>query len=87
MKRKTTYSKAPKEVANALAASVRVEDFLPRPENLIPKEESVKVTLSLGKESVDCFKRAARENHVPYQTMIRRVVDLYAHHYMGGRTG
>ncbi|HLP40915.1 MAG TPA: toxin-antitoxin system antitoxin subunit [Fibrobacteria bacterium] len=45
------------------------------------------MTLSLGKESVDCFKRAARENHVPYQTMIRRVVDLYAHHYMGGRTG
>lgn len=38
----------------------------------------MKVALSLGKESVAFFKRVARENKVPYRTMIRKVVDLYA---------
>jgi hypothetical protein len=35
-----------------------VEDFLPAPEALVPREENVKVTLS--RRSVDFFKRAAK---------------------------
>ena len=82
MRKKTSYAKAPKDIAEAIAASERVEDFLPRPDKLVLKEEAVKVTLSLGKDSVSFFKKKARENHVPYQNMIKRVVDLYARHYM-----
>ena len=55
-----------------------VEDFLPSPEALVPREENVKVTLSLSRRSVDFFKRAAKTRRVPYQRMIRALVDAYA---------
>ena len=82
MKAKTKYAEAPKEIGDAIAASKVIKDFLPSPDKLILKEESVKVTLSLGKESVRFFKKKAKENHVPYQNMIKKVVDMYAKHYM-----
>ena len=55
-----------------------VEDFLPSPDALVPREENVKVTLSLSRRSVDFFKRAAKQRRVPYQRMIRALVDAYA---------
>ena len=55
-----------------------VEDFLPSPDALVPREENVKVTLSLSRRSVDFFKRAAKQRRVPYQRMIRSLVDMYA---------
>ena len=55
-----------------------IEDFLPPPEALAFKEESVKVTLSLSKKSVDFFKRESHKHHTPYQKMIRRLLDHYA---------
>lgn len=62
-----------------------VEDFLPAPEALVPREDNVKVTLSLSRRSVDFFKRAARERRVPYQRMIRALVDAYAEKQAGKR--
>lgn len=82
MKSKMKYAKAPKDIAQAISESEPIEDFLPAPGKLVFKEDAVKVTLSLGKESVQFFKKMAKENHVPYQNMIKRVVDLYARHYM-----
>ncbi len=59
--------------------SVRViEDFLPSPDALVTREENVKVTLSLSRRSVDFFKHAAKQRKVPYQRMIRALVDAYA---------
>jgi predicted DNA binding CopG/RHH family protein len=55
-----------------------VEDFLPSPDRLVLREENVKVTLSLSQRSVAFFKRAARQRRVPYQRMIRALVDAYA---------
>ena len=55
-----------------------VEDFLPSPDRLVLREENVKVTLSLSRRSVTFFKRAARQRRVPYQRMIRALVDAYA---------
>ena len=60
-----------------------VEDFLPPPEALVPREENVKVTLSLSRRSVDFFKRAAKTRRVPYQRMIRALVDAYAEKQAG----
>ena len=60
-----------------------VEDFLPSPEALVPREENVKVTLSLSRRSVDFFKRAAKRRRVPYQRMIRALVDAYAERQEG----
>jgi len=55
-----------------------VKDFLPSPDAPVPREENVKVTLSLSRRSVDFFKRAAKRRRVPYQRMIRALVDAYA---------
>jgi len=55
-----------------------VDDFLPRPEDLVFKEENVKVTLGLSRRSIDFFKREAEKHHTQYQKMIRRLLDLYA---------
>ena len=55
-----------------------VEDFLPAPDKLVLREDNVKVTLSLSQRSVAFFKRAASQRRVPYQRMIRALVDAYA---------
>lgn len=55
-----------------------VDDFLPSPDTLVPREENVKVTIELSRRSVDFFKRAAKRQSVPYQRMIRALVDTYA---------
>ena len=55
-----------------------VQDFLPSPDSLVTREENVKVTLSLSRRSVDFFKRTAKQRRVPYQRMIRALVDAYA---------
>jgi len=74
MKKKIKYTNEP-------IGKVRVvTDFLPSPEELALKDETVKVTISLSKASVDFFKKEARENHTQYQKMIRRLLDEYATH-------
>ena len=60
-----------------------VDDFLPTPEELAFKEDNVKVTITLSKASVDFFKREAKKQHVQYQKMIRRLLDLYTMHHQG----
>jgi predicted DNA binding CopG/RHH family protein len=55
-----------------------LKDFLPRPEDLVLKDNNMKVTLSLSRRSVDFFKREAKRQRVPYQRMIRVLVDKYA---------
>ena len=61
-----------------------VDDLLPPPDQLVLKEESVKVTISLSKESVAFFKKEAKKHHTQYQRMIRKVLDLYAAQYQKG---
>jgi predicted DNA binding CopG/RHH family protein len=58
-----------------------VDDFLPKPKDLVLKEETAKITLSLTKSSVDFFKSEAVKHHTNYQTMIRALIDQYASHY------
>ena len=55
-----------------------IPDFLPRPEELAFREETVKVTIALSKHSVAFFKREAEKYGLPYQKMIRRLLDEYA---------
>lgn len=55
-----------------------VEDFLPPPEQLIPKKNTVKVTMEFTKDSIEFFKREARRHNASYQAMIRNLVDIYA---------
>ncbi len=58
-----------------------IQDFLPPPKDLILKEENVKVTISLTKESVEFFKTEAKKHHTQYQKMIRNLLDIYAQNH------
>jgi len=58
-----------------------VEDFLPPPDQLVLRDDGVKITISLSKRSVDFFKRHAARSKVPYQKMIRSLLDTYAKHH------
>ena len=55
-----------------------VEDFLPKPEDLVLKEDVVKVTMNLEKSSIDFFKSQAKQFGTSYQRMIRNLVNHYA---------
>jgi len=57
-----------------------VSDFLPSPEELALKDETIKVTIALSKVSVDFFKNEAQKYNTQYQKMIRRLLDEYATH-------
>jgi hypothetical protein len=63
-----------------------IRDFLPPPEQLVVAEEGVKITISLGRRSVEFFKKAAEDNNTSYQRMIRRLLDAYADQYAAGLT-
>lgn len=58
-----------------------IRDFLPPPDQLILKDDGIKVTISLSRRSVEFFKKHAKKSKVPYQRMIRRVLDEYAGRY------
>lgn len=62
-----------------------IEDFLPPPDKLVLRESNVKVTLSLSRRSVEFFKREAGKRRIPYQRMIRALVDAYAEKQNGKR--
>lgn len=73
MNRKTEYTD------ERLGRLKVVPDFLPPPEDLIFKEEdTVKVTMTLTKTSLDFFKDEAAKHNTGYQKMIRRLLDFYA---------
>jgi len=54
-----------------------IPDFLPSPEELAFREETVKITIALSKSSIDFFKKKAESHRTQYQKMIRRLVDEY----------
>lgn len=63
-----------------------VSDFLPPPEDLVFRDEGIKVTIALSKRSVEFFKSQARKHNTQYQRMIRRLLDAYAEHHSGSPT-
>lgn len=58
-----------------------ISDFLPSPNDLILKEDLVKVTIALSKDSIDFFKKEAAKQHIPYQRIIKTLLDKYAKHF------
>ena len=75
MRKKTKYTNEP-------LGDIRViDDFLPSPDELAFKEDSVKVTIGLSKQSVAFFKKEAKRRRTPYQRMIRRLLDAYVAHH------
>jgi hypothetical protein len=52
-----------------------ITDTLPPPDQLVPRDDTVKVTLALSRRSLEFFKREAAKQRVPYQRMIRALAD------------
>ena len=75
MKTKTKYTEEPMDDLKV------VKDFLPPPDQLVLREDNMKVTISLKKSSITFFKEQAKKQKTSYQKMIREVVDWYASHY------
>ena len=76
MKQKIRYTDEPMNLGKT------VKDFLPSPDKLASKEATVRITINLNKDSVEFFKEEAKKSGVPYQKLIRKIVDLYAEHYV-----
>lgn len=75
------YENDPFELGDIDETKLKIvaKDFLPRPEELVFKgEETVKVSMVLDKDSVEFFKTEAKRLHVPYQRMIRNLLQEYA---------
>lgn len=85
MKKQIKYKNAPKEIGFAIEEAELVNDFLPAPDQLLTNEDTVKVTLGLSRRSVEFFKKQAKQNHVSYQKMLRKVIDLYTDLYNKNR--
>lgn len=81
MRSKITYTDEP------LGDLRIVLDFLPSPEELAFREESVKITIVLNKRSVDFFKSEAAEYNTGCQRMIRRLIDAYVDAQQGAGAG
>jgi len=77
MKRKIRYSDEPMGDIQVAA------DFLPSPDELAFREDTVKVTMGLSRASVDFFKHEAAKHNVSYQRMIRRLLDEYTAKHIG----
>jgi len=58
-----------------------VLDYLPPPEELLPRGSKLKVTIELDEESVDFFKKQAQRHGGKYQRMMREVLRRYALHH------
>jgi predicted DNA binding CopG/RHH family protein len=54
-----------------------IPDFLPAPEELGFQDDTVKITITLSRSSVEFFKHEAKKHHTPYQKMIRHLLDAY----------
>lgn len=79
MKRAIKYTNEP------LGRLEIIPNFLPPPDQLVLKDDGVKITLSLSKRSVEFFKAQAARSKVPYQKMIRNLLDTYAEQHSAAR--
>jgi len=75
MRKKIRYSKG------EIGEFEIINDFLPAPKNLVLKNDSIKITISLSKDSVQFFKSEASKHNVPYQRIVKTLLDRYANHY------
>ena len=71
MNKKTIYTDEPLEMGE------RITDFLPPPSQLVKREATVKITLEVTQNSLDFFKEQAKREHIPYQRMLRGLIDSY----------
>ena len=70
-KEKVKYTDEPMQVGS------EVNNFLPPPDQLVLRPKPVRVTLTLDADTVAYFKAEADRLAVPYQRMIRNLLNEY----------
>jgi hypothetical protein len=63
--------------AEPMGSVTIIDDFLPPPEQLVPKKNTVRLTLDFTKESIEFLQREAQRQDASYEVMIRKLVDAY----------
>jgi hypothetical protein len=58
-----------------------IPDFLPPPEELIPAEKTIKITVAIDEKTLKFFKDYAKKSELKYQRIIREVLKGYARRY------
>ena len=58
-----------------------IPDFLPPPEELVPREEAIKITVAINTKTLKFFKEYAKKSGLKYQRIIREVLKGYARRY------
>lgn len=76
------YTDAPADVELSLADPIIVKDFLPSPSELIRKTKKEKITIEIDQNSLDLFKKYAKNHNTKYQPMINRVLSSYADKFL-----
>ena len=84
MKKETAYKKAPADIAESILQENVVNDMLPPPDQLVFKEENERITINLTRSSIKFFRAKAQEMNIPYQRMIKQILDLYSKKYSNG---
>ncbi|MDR3608934.1 MAG: CopG family transcriptional regulator [Ignavibacteriaceae bacterium] len=79
MKKKIKYTD------NKIGKVKIVRDFLPSPDELVFKNDNIKVTINLSKSSLEFFKKLAKQNGSQYQKVIRNLLDSYSSYYSSSR--
>ena len=54
-----------------------IRDMLPPPSQLVRREDTVRVTSEYTKSSINFLKEEAKKAKVPYQRMLRSLIDMY----------
>ena len=62
---------------------IAVKDFLPPPAQLVRRDVTVRVTSEFTKKSIDYLKTEAKKAKVPYQRMLRSLLDIYVEQQAG----
>ena len=75
-----SYTDELADVEAILDRSSRIADpvWLPHPAELARVRENKRVTINITRRSYEVFSHYAEEHHIPYQAMIRDVLDAYA---------
>ena len=71
MKKEIVYTDEPMELGPI------VEDLLPPPHIIAKAIEKKRLTIQISKLAADFFMEEAKKHRVPYQAMIRNVLDEY----------
>ncbi|MDG5813544.1 hypothetical protein QA601_00490 [Chitinispirillales bacterium ANBcel5] len=81
MKKNESYSDAPREIAEEIKGSERIEDFLPSPDEIsqsVKKQQTVSVTMNLKKETLEQYERYAQKQGIDYHSFISALLEKYA---------